>query len=69
VVGFLVTAIAAVRARNAAESAKLAARFAVDKIRLLQTVIDFSTAITLCEDIKTLYRLGQPALVRTLPAR
>jgi hypothetical protein len=63
VIGFIVTATAAVRAKNAAESAKLAARAAVDKIRLLETVIDFSTAITLCEEIKTLCRAEQFVLV------
>ncbi len=62
-IGFAVTATAAVRAQAAAELANTAARSAVEKIRLLETVIDFSTAITLCEEIKTLYRMEEFALV------
>lgn len=62
-VGFFVTAAAAMKARTAAERASAAARSAVQKIRLLETVIDFSRAITVCDEIKTLYRVKEFALV------
>jgi hypothetical protein len=55
-VGFFLTVVAATRAKQAAQRA-------LENIRALDTVIDFTTAITLLEEIKTLHRSGQVLLI------
>jgi hypothetical protein len=62
-VGFAVTVTNVIKSKNAARRAEEAARTVRETIRLLDTVIDFSTAISLLEEIKRLHRTRQWALV------
>jgi hypothetical protein len=56
VVGFIFTLIGVSRSKRAAIQAAAAARAARDEIRLLDTIVDFSAAITTLEEIKRLHR-------------
>jgi hypothetical protein len=62
-IGFAVTLIGVWRAAAAAEAARTAARAAKESITLLQTVVDFSLAISTLEAIKREHRLEQWALL------
>lgn len=55
-IGFTVTVIGVVRSRSAAERAELAAKQTMQSMRLLDTVVEFSAAITALEEIKRLHR-------------
>jgi hypothetical protein len=55
-VGFTVTIIGVYRSKNAAVKAQEAAQAARDSIRMLDTFVDFSAAISLLEEIKRLHR-------------
>jgi hypothetical protein len=62
-IGFTVTVIGMFLSKSAAERAELAARETRDAIRLLDTVVDFSTAISTLEEIKRLHRQANWALL------
>jgi hypothetical protein len=62
-IGFTVTVIGMLRSKSAAERAEKAARETRDAIRLLDTVVDFSTAISTLEEIKRLHRQANWALL------
>jgi hypothetical protein len=55
-VGFAITVIAVRKSRSAAQAAAQAARDTASKIRLLESVVDFSAAIAILEEIKRLQR-------------
>lgn len=55
-VGFTFTVTGVVRSRSAAERAEQAAKETRQSIRLLDTVVEFSAAITALEEIKRLHR-------------
>ncbi|MGD9616871.1 MAG: hypothetical protein AB7H90_17305 [Alphaproteobacteria bacterium] len=59
IVGFLVTLWNVWRSRSAAERAEMAANEARRMIRSYETVAEFSSAITLMEEIKRLHRSRQ----------
>jgi hypothetical protein len=61
--GFLFTVIGVVRSKNAADRAETAAKETRDSIRLLDTVVDFSAAITALEEIKRMHREEQWAFL------
>ena len=58
-IGFAATLYGVYRSKTAAESAKLAAQEARDSIRILDTVVDFTAAISILEDIKRAHRQEQ----------
>jgi hypothetical protein len=55
-IGFGLTALGVMRSRRAAERAEEAARAARDSIQLFDTVVDFSAAISILEEIKRAHR-------------
>src|SRR4051794_27728609 len=59
IVGFFVTLLNVWRSRSAAERAEMAANDARRMIRSYETVAEFSSAITLMEEIKRLHRSRQ----------
>jgi hypothetical protein len=59
IVGFAVTLWGVFRSKRAAQRAEEAARSTRDRIRLLETVVDFSAAITILEEVKRLHRTSQ----------
>ncbi len=56
VVGFIVTILGVFKSKSAAERAAKAADDTRDSIRLLDTVVDFSAAISILEEIKRMHR-------------
>lgn len=58
-IGFAATLIGVFRSKAAAERAEQAARSARESIRLFETIVDFSAAIAMLEDIKRGHRQGQ----------
>ena len=56
VVGFLVTIIGVMKSKNAAQRAEEAANNTQESIRLFDTVVDFSAAISILEEIKRMHR-------------
>jgi ribosomal protein S13 len=63
VIGFIATLVGVYKSKNAAQRAEAAARSVRDSIRLLDTVVDFSAAITTLEEIKRLHRANQWAML------
>jgi len=63
VVGFAVTLWGVFKSKRAAQAAEEAARSTRDRMRLLDTAVDFSTAIATLEEIKRLHRTGQWSLL------
>lgn len=66
VVGFIATLRNVVSSRAAAERAELAAKAARDSIKLFDVAVDFSSAISILDEIKRLHRIHQWA---SLPER
>jgi hypothetical protein len=58
-VGFVFTLIGVFKSKNAAQRAEEAAKSTRESIRLLDTVVDFSAAISILEDIKRLHRRNE----------
>jgi hypothetical protein len=58
-VGFGFTFYGVFKSKNAAQRAEEAARLTRNSIRLLDTVVDFSAAIAILEEVKRLHRTGQ----------
>jgi hypothetical protein len=58
IIGFVITVIGVCRSKDAAEQAKVAAEAARDSVRLLDTLVDFSAAISILEEIKRAHRHG-----------
>ncbi|MGJ5076733.1 hypothetical protein [Bradyrhizobium oligotrophicum] len=67
VFGFGATLIGVRKSKNAAVAAQRAAQATRDSIRLLETIVDFSTAIAVLEDIKRAHR--ETGMSSTLPER
>lgn len=67
VFGFGATLIGVRKSRNAAIAAQQAAQATRDSIRLLETIVDFSTAVAVLEDIKRAHR--ETGISSTLPER
>jgi hypothetical protein len=67
IVGFWATIVGVRKSKNAAVRAQEAAQATRDSIRLIDTIGDFSSAITLLEDIKRANR--EPEISKTLPER
>jgi hypothetical protein len=65
IVGFTVTLWGVFKSKRAAQAAEEAARSTRDRIRLLDTAVDFSTAIAALEEIKRLHRTGHCRCCRT----
>ena len=63
VIGFLVTIIGVFKSQGAAERAEQAAKETRESIRLLDSVVDFSSAISTLEEIKRMHRQGNWALL------
>jgi hypothetical protein len=63
VVGFAVTIVGVARSQGAAKRAEQAAKETRDKIRLLDTVVDFSAAISILEEVKRMHRSSEWALL------
>jgi hypothetical protein len=57
--GFAFTLYGVHKTKTAAERAEQAARTTRDSVRLLDTVVDFSAAISILEEIKRLHRATQ----------
>jgi hypothetical protein len=62
-VGFAVTIWGVIRSKDAATRAEQAAKDTRDKIRLLDTVVDFSAAISTLEEVKRMHRSNEWALL------
>lgn len=65
-IGFGVTIVVAIKAKNAAVAAKEAAEHTRGTIRLFDTVVDFQAVISALEDIKRLHRQNE---WRSLPEK
>jgi len=65
--GFGATLVGVRKSKNAAIAAQQAAQATRDSIRLLETIVDFSTAIAVLEDIKRAHR--ETGISSTLPER
>jgi hypothetical protein len=65
--GFAATLVGVQKSKNAAVAAQHAAQATRDSIRLLETIVDFSTAIAVLEDIKRAHR--ETGISSTLPER
>lgn len=65
--GFAATLVGVHKSKNAAVAAQQAAQATRDSIRLLETIVDFSTAIAVLEDIKRAHR--ETGMSSTLPER
>ena len=63
IVGFVVTLIGVMKSKTAAQRAEVAAQATRDSIQLLNTVGDFSSAISALEEIKRLHRTAEWALL------
>ncbi|UYO48796.1 hypothetical protein KQX64_23330 [Rhodopseudomonas palustris] len=55
-IGFTFTVVGVVKSKSAAERAERAAKDTMQSMRLLDTVVEFSAAITALEEIKRLHR-------------
>jgi hypothetical protein len=55
-IGFLITIIGVYKSQGAAERAEKAAKSTRESIQLLNSVVDFSAAISILEEIKRLHR-------------
>jgi hypothetical protein len=64
--GFAATLVGVRKSKNAAVAAQQAAQATRDSIRLYETIVDFSTAIAVLEEIKRAHREG---ITSTLPDR
>jgi hypothetical protein len=67
IVGFAATLVGVQKSKNAAVAAQQAAQATRDSIRLFETIVDFSTAIAVLEDIKRSHR--ETGISTTLPER
>jgi hypothetical protein len=67
IIGFAATLWNVIRSKNAALKAQEAAQAARDSIRLFDTIVDFSTAIAVLEEIKRAHR--ETGLSAGLPER
>ncbi|MCK1454356.1 hypothetical protein IVB36_26675 [Bradyrhizobium sp. 35] len=67
IVGFGATLVGVRKSKNAAIAAQQAAQATRDSIRLLETIVDFSTAIAVLEEIKRAHR--ETGTSGTLPER
>jgi hypothetical protein len=56
IIGFAVTLVSVFKARTAASRAEAAAKSTRDAIRLFDAIVDFSSAITILEQIKRAHR-------------
>lgn len=59
IVGFVVTITGVIKSTSAAERAEVAAKSASESIRLFDTVVDFTAAISILEEIKRAHRSEQ----------
>ena len=55
-IGFTITVFGVLRSKNAAERAEEAAKGARDTIRLMDTVVDFTSVIATLDEVKRLHR-------------
>lgn len=62
-VGFTVTVVGVLRSKSAAQRAEHAANSTRESVRLIDTVVDFTAAITALDEIKRLHRTSNWALV------
>jgi len=69
VVGFTATLVGVFRSKRAAVRAEEAAQSARDSIRLFDAITNFSTAISVLEEIRRIHRHNDPAGLATLPER
>lgn len=58
VIGFIITILGVYRSKRAAEAAAESAKNVREEISRLDTMLDFSAAITIMEEIKRLHRTG-----------
>jgi hypothetical protein len=59
VIGFGLTIYGVFKTKSAAQRAEQAAKSTRDRIRLMDTVVDFAAAISILEEIKRLHRAAQ----------
>ena len=69
IVGFTATLFGVFRSKRAAVRAQEAAQSARDSIRLFDAITNFSTAISILEEIRRIHRQNDPAGLATLPDR
>jgi hypothetical protein len=62
-IGFTVTVIGVARSKNAAQKAEQAANSARETVRLMDTVVDFTAAVTALDEIKRLHRTSNWVLL------
>ncbi|SFM25958.1 hypothetical protein SAMN03159423_0244 [Bradyrhizobium sp. NFR13] len=62
-IGFTVTVVGVLRSKGAAERAENAAKSARDSIRLMDTVVDFTAAISALTELKRMHRSSDWALL------
>jgi hypothetical protein len=69
IVGFSATLIGVFRSKRAAVLAQQAAQSARDSIRLFDAITNFSTAISILEEIRRIHRQNDPGALLGLPDR